>query len=111
MSVSLRHPITGEIKVQPEGWSWSCFFGSGVLGLPLFRRGLYVWGATMLVFDITAFIVGWISTSSAEALYGWMSAIGLAGSMYFGLKANEMSINRALLDGWETTDRRRDWFG
>jgi len=110
MSISLRHPITGEIKLQPEGWSWACFFGSGVLGLPLFRRGLCVWGAAMLVLDVTTFIAGWIATDSAETVYFWMSAIGLAASIFFGLKANELATNRALLNGWEFTDRRRDWF-
>jgi hypothetical protein len=32
MSISLRRPATGQIKIYQEGWSWGCFFGSGVLG-------------------------------------------------------------------------------
>src|SRR6185437_12644722 len=110
MSVALRHPVTGEIRVQQEGWSWGCFFGAGVLGLPLFRRRLPVWGAAMLVSDVTAFIAGWIDTDSGVSLYGWMSAVGLAASVFFGFKANEMATNRALLDGWEYGDKRREWF-
>ncbi len=111
MSVALRHPVTGEIKVQQEGWSWGCFFGSGVLGLPLFRRGLHVWGAAMLVFDITAFIAGWIDTGSGQSLYAVMSAIGIAASVFFGFKANEMAVDRALVQGWEVADTRKRWFG
>jgi len=110
MSVTLRHPVTGQIKVHQEGWSWGCFFGSGFLGLPLFARGLYVWGAVMLVFDITMFIVGWIATSDAETLYGWMSMITIAASLFFGMKANQMATNRAVLNGWEFAESRRNWF-
>jgi hypothetical protein len=110
MSVALRHPITGEIRVQEEGWSWSCFFGAGFLGLPLFRRGLQVWGAAMLVFDVSAFIVGWINTASGQNLYAWMSGIGFAASFFFGFRANSMAVDRALSDGWEFADKGRDWF-
>ena len=110
MSIALRHPVTGEIKIQQEGWSWGCFFGAGVLVLPLFRRGLNVWGAAMLVFDVTAFIAGWIDTDSGQSLYAWMSAIGIGASVFFGFKANAMAMDRALTQGWEFTDARRDWF-
>jgi hypothetical protein len=110
MSVSLRNSVTGQIKVQPEGWSWSCFFGVGLLGLPLFKRGLPVWGALMLVFDITALIVGWVPTERADSLYFWMSLIALAASFFFGLKANDMATRHALAQGWEFADPRRKWF-
>ena len=109
MSVALRHPVTGEIRVEQEGWSWACFFGAGVLGLPLFRRGLPVWGATMLVFDVVALIAGWIGTDAGQSLYAWMSAIGVAASLFFGFKANAMAVDRALMQGWEFTDKRRQW--
>lgn len=110
MSIALRHPVTGEIKVQQEGWSWGCFFGAGFLGLPLFRRGLAVWGAAMLVFDVTAFIAGWIGTDAGQSLYAWMSGIGFAASVFFGLRANAMAVEQALTHGWEYTDARREWF-
>jgi hypothetical protein len=110
MTIALRHPITGEIRVQQEGWSWGCFFGAGVLGLPLFRRRLPVWGAAMLVFDITVFIVAWIDTSAGQSLYEWMSGIGIAASFYFGFRANAMAVERALNHGWEFADGGRGWF-
>ncbi len=110
MSVSLQYPGTGKVKTLDEGWSWGCFFGASVLGLPLFKRGLVVWGSAMLVFDVTTLIVGWISTDDATTLYFWMSLIGLAASVFFGLKANEMAAQHALAHGWEYTDRRRQWF-
>jgi len=110
MTTTLRHPVSGEIRVQQEGWSWSCFFGAGFFGLPLFRRGLMVWGAAMLVFDVIVFIAGWISTDSGQELYAWMSGIGLAASFFFGFRANAMAVERAMARGWEFTDTRREWF-
>ena len=50
MTVTLRQPETGRIKVLQEGWSWGCFLGCGILGLPLYRRGLQVWGSAMVAF-------------------------------------------------------------
>jgi hypothetical protein len=110
MSVTLRHPVTGQIKVHEEGWSWSCFFGSGVLGVPLFRRGLRVWGAAVLVFDVTMLVVEWLPGQEATSLYAWMSAIAVAASVFFGMKANEMATQHDLANGWEFTDRRQEWF-
>jgi hypothetical protein len=110
MSISLQHPGTGRVKVLPEGWSWSCFFGATFLGLPLFRRGLIVWGSAMLVFDVSAFVVGWIATDSAESLDTWMTAIGIAASVFFGLQANAMAARHTQAQGWVFTDRRRQWF-
>jgi hypothetical protein len=109
MSISLQYHGTGEIKVLEEGWSWSCFFGTTFLGLPLFKRGLMVWGSAMLVFDIVAFIVGWIDTDAAANLYVWLSVIGVGASLFFGFKANEMAAQHALARGWEYADRRRRW--
>ena len=110
MSVSLQYPGTGEVKILPEGWSWSCFFGASFLGLPLFKRGLFVWGSAMLVFDIAAVIIEFIDTDSAPALDLWMSVICLVVSVFFGLKANDMAAQRALARGWQYADQRRKWF-
>jgi hypothetical protein len=110
MSISLQHPGTGRVKILPEGWSWSCFFGATFLGLPLFKRGLLVWGSAMLVFDICAFVVGWIATDSAERLDIWLTAIGIAASVFFGMKANDMAARLAVAHGWKHVDSRRKWF-
>jgi hypothetical protein len=110
MSISLQHPRSGRVKILPEGWSWSCFFGATFLGIPLFRRGLLVWGSAMLVYDISALVVGWIATDSAARLDIWMTAIGLAASVFFGMKANDMAARRAVAPGWKYVDNRRKWF-
>jgi hypothetical protein len=110
MSISLQHPDTGRVKILPEGWSWSCFLGATFLGLPLFRRGLIVWGSAMLVFDVSAFVVSWIETDSAESLDIWMTVIGIAASLFFGLRANAMAARHAIDSGWESVDKHRQWF-
>jgi hypothetical protein len=106
MSVSLRHPLTGRVKVQPEGWSWGCFIGSGILGIPLFSRGLVVWGAVMVVFNATYLIVQFIPTDWASAIETWMGIAAVALCFFFGFRANAMAIDRYLSNGWEFSDRR-----
>ncbi|HEX3863016.1 MAG TPA: hypothetical protein VHY35_15125 [Stellaceae bacterium] len=110
MSVSLRHPRTGEIKVMQEGWSWGCCLGSGILGLPLFQRGLQVWGAAMVVFNIVLLVVDLVPTSRAATLDLWLSLIGAGLCVFFGFRANQMAIDRYLSLGWERADARHKFF-
>jgi hypothetical protein len=110
MSVTLRHPATGQTKVLQEGWCWGCFFGSGILGLPLYRRGLQVWGSLMVTFNIVVLIVAMIPTQRAATLYLWLSVIGFGLCLFFGLQANQMALDRYLAQGWEYADAYRKWF-
>ena len=110
MSISLQHSGTGRVKTLPEGWSWSCFCGATFLGLPLFKRGLIVWGSAMLVLDIATLIAGWIDTDQAAKLYLWLSLVGLAASVFFGARANDMAAQYAEAHGWKRADRHRRWF-
>jgi len=107
MTVTLRHQPTGEIKVLQDGWSWGCFFGCGILGLPLYRRGLQVWGSAMVVFNIVALLVGFVPTDRADTLGGWLTVIWIGSCVFFGMRANQMAIDRYLSLGWEFADPRR----
>jgi hypothetical protein len=111
MSVSLRHPRTGDIKIVPEGWCWGCFFGSGILGLPLYRRGLQVWGSLMVVFNVCAAIAWLVPTASAATLDTWLTAIGVGLCVFFGARANRMALDHYLALGWEYADPGRRRFG
>lgn len=110
MSISLQYPGTGQIKVFDEGWSWSCFFGATVLGIPLFRRGLMVWGAAMLVLDVSTVIVDWIDTDAAATLYTGLALAGLTASVFFGFRGNAMAAEHALARGWQYAGTQRKWF-
>ena len=110
MTVTLRHPQTGELKVLEEGWSWGCFFGCGILGLPLYRRGLQVWGSVMVVFNIVALVVGLVQTEDAATLDWWLTAIWIGSCVFFGMRANQMAIERYQSQGWEFADSRRKFF-
>jgi len=110
MTVTLRHPQTGEVKILQEGWSWGCFFGCGILGLPLYRRGLQVWGSVMVVFNIVALVVGLVQTEDAATLDWWLTAIWIGSCVFFGMRANQMAIERYQSQGWEFADPRRKFF-
>ena len=106
MAVSLRNPTTGDIKVLDEGWSWGCFLGCFFLGLPLYRRGLQIWGSVMLAFNVVMLVIGLTETDHAESVYGWMSVIGFGLAAFFGLRANAMAIERYRALGWEPVASR-----
>jgi hypothetical protein len=108
MSVTLRHPQTGEVKVLQEGWSWGCFLGCGILGLPLFRLGLQVWGSVMVAFNIVALIVALVPTGRAASLDGWLTVIWIGLSIFLGMKANRMAIDRYVSFGWEPAGSGRN---
>lgn len=107
MSVTLRHPDTGDIKVLREGWSWGCFLGSGILGLPLYRRGLQAWGSAMVAFNIVVLVVSLVPTERAATADGWLSVVGIGLCIFFGMRANRMAIDRYLARGWEYADPYR----
>jgi hypothetical protein len=107
MSVTLRHPRTGEVRIIPEGWSWSCCIGCGILGLPLFRRGLQAWGSLMVVFNVIATTVVFVPTERAATLDEWLTAIGIGLCVFFGARANRMALDRYLALGWKYPDAGR----
>jgi hypothetical protein len=108
MTVTLRHPGTGETRVLQQGWSWGCFLGCGFLGIPLYRRGLQVWGSAMVAFNIVALIVEFVPTEHAASLDLWMTVGYIALCAFFGMRANQMAIDRYRDLGWVFADPRRN---
>jgi len=112
MSISLQHPGSGRVKILPEGWSWSCFFGASFLGLPLFRRGLTVWGSAMLVLDIVALIVGWMGGFFIQAFvrhWLWGVQLNTALTVMTGI-AFVLFTNYMITDPGTTPSRPRAQF-
>ncbi len=109
MSVTLRHPQTGQIKVMQDGWSWRCFIGCGILGLPLFRLGLQVWGSAMVAFNLVALIVALVPTDRAATIDRGLTVIWIGLCVFFGMKANQMAIDRYESLGWEHVRPHRNF--
>jgi hypothetical protein len=104
MSVLLRHPASGRLKRLPQGWSWGCFLGVGLLGGPLFRRGLAVWGAVMVTVNVLALATSVTPSGDSSGLHSAFVILALGLDAFLGLKANEMAINRYRNLGWEIVE-------
>jgi hypothetical protein len=102
MSVTLRNPETGELRKVKIGWSWICFLFSGVFGLPLFLRGLDLWGVFMAGFCLLNLLLGVFVYSPAIFLVLCTAALGL--QIFFGMKANEITAKNYLKRGWAFVD-------
>ena len=68
MQVALRHPGTGKFKLVDTGWSWSIFLGAGFFGLPLYFRGLALWGTLMLVLWFVQLTVPLVAAANGATL-------------------------------------------
>jgi hypothetical protein len=110
MDVALRNKATGKVKFHQIGWSWSCFFAPEFLGIPLFRRGLYGWGAVVVVLSaIDLLSSDWsleegLTLPSLEeglTLSVVLLLVGTGLSFFFGAKANTLAGRRYLATGWE----------
>jgi hypothetical protein len=102
MYVTIRNPRTGEVRTLKVGWSWVLFFWSGFLGLPLFLRRLYGWGALFLVIFVLTIILDAAGESDdgAAALAGIVGLVSLGLSIYLGIKGNEITGKNFLDHGW-----------
>ena len=103
MQIALRHPETGDVKFVPTGWSWSLFLSSGLLGLPLFFRGLALWGTAVLTLGCLELGVTLASASDAD-----LSAVELALMLlstglcvYLGMKGNALTARRYISCGYD----------
>ena len=61
----------------------------------------------MVAFNVVVLLAGQVPTEEAATLYGWMSVVGLGLCVFFGMRANQMAIERYLGMGWEFADPRR----
>ncbi len=96
MQIHLRHPGTGDFKTLDTGWSWLLFLACGFLGLPLFFRGLALWGAVMLVLWCLRLAppLAMGPGETGESL-DWILTLALmALSVFVGFKGNDMTANR-----------------
>jgi len=103
MQVALRHPRTRNLKLIDTGWSWSIFLGAAFFGLPLFFRGLALWGALMFVLWFLQFAVTLKFTDSGT-LERILNLGVLGVSLYLGFRGNDLSVRHFLACGYELID-------
>lgn len=97
----LRDPETGETRRIKQGFAWTLFLFSGVLGLPLFLRGLYRWGAAVLGLWGIDLLAVWLTTggvrvASEAVLFG----VFLCLQFWLGLTGNALTIKAYRDRGW-----------
>ena len=103
MQITLRHVGTGDIRVVNTGWSWSLFLFSGFLGLPLFFRGLALWGTVMLAAWSLCLTAPLVAGAGASAdILDWVLTISMGALCgFFGLRGNALTAKRYLSLGYE----------
>ena len=102
MKVKMKNSATGELKEVKVGWSWTLFFFSSFLGIPLFLRKLHIFGGIFLVLWIINLIAPSLMHTQDEALEITiiinLLIFGLA--IWMGIKGNEMTAKNYLENGW-----------
>lgn len=105
--LALKNPRTNRIVELKVGWSWTCFFFSSFMGIPLFSRKLYIQGFAMVMLDLFGLSANFVEFlrildgSSSVAFAGWfISGIAFVLSIFFAIKGNEMYANVLRSQGW-----------
>lgn len=99
MQVTLLHKSTENLHLISIGWSWSIFLGASFFGLPLFFRGLALWGTLMLVLWFLQ--VALSLTATGDALE-WLLTFAVAGlCLYLGFRGNALSARHFIACGYE----------
>jgi hypothetical protein len=101
MNVALRQTSTGNVKFIETGWSWPIFLGAGFLGLPLFFRGMALWGCVMVFLWFLQFAVPFATVPNGDAL-GWILDFAILGiCLYLGYKGNAMTARHLIACGYD----------
>lgn len=101
MKVALRQPRTGDCKFVGTGWSWRIFFGAAFLGLPLFFRGLALWGTAMMVLWIVELSAPFVASANGEIAAAALGLIGTGLSVYLGFRGNALAARHLIACGYE----------
>ena len=101
MVVGLVNQRSGEHKYVKVGFSWVLLFFSGVLGIPLFLRRLYVWGAVLALWALYVFSPQILpDTAHSAGTYLSLCLVFLALQIWIAVKGNEMTAKNLLENGW-----------
>ena len=82
------------------GWNWSFLFFSPCLGIPLFRKGLPVWGAVMLLLGSLEFASD-LLTGTFPNLQRTIAVTAACVSAYLAWKGNALIARKWLSRGYD----------
>jgi hypothetical protein len=106
MQIALRHPRTRNLRLIDTGWSWSIFLGAAFFGLPLFFRGLALWGTLMFVLWSLQLAVT-LTIPDSDTLERILNLGVLGLSLYLGFRGNDLSVRHFIACGYELVDQDR----
>ena len=101
MRIAVKNPRTGDWKWLAVGWNWSFLFFSPCLGIPLFRKGLPVWGAVMLLLGSLEFVTSDLSTDTLPDLQTAIALAAAGVSAYLAWKGNALIARKWLSHGYD----------
>ncbi len=102
--VTLENPETGEIRQVRIGFAWTLFLFSSVLGVPLFLRRLYLWGAAILALWAVNLLVVKFAGGPAAMEEGVLCAVFFGLQLWLGFKGNAITVKTYLRRGWTVAD-------
>ncbi|HUB94409.1 MAG TPA: hypothetical protein VL993_00740 [Stellaceae bacterium] len=108
VGVLFQHPSGKKAKRVKPGFAWDLFLFAGVLGVPLFLRGLTGWGAVVLGLWVADLALGRLAAGPGRlaAEIGLFAAfLGL--QLYLGWGGNALTARSYRARGW-TPERSRD---
>jgi hypothetical protein len=101
MMVVLENARTGDRKRLGVGWNWSFLLFSSCLGIPLFLRGLTVWGSVMLTLWCLDIVAAYIMPDGSGVPELWPS-VGIVGlSAFLACKGNALVARKWLARGYD----------
>ena len=101
MRIAVKNPRTGDRKWLAVGWNWSFLLFSPCLGIPLFRKGLPVWGAVMLLLGSLEFAASDLSTDMLPDLQTTIALTAAGVSAYLAWKGNALIARKWLSLGYD----------
>jgi hypothetical protein len=106
--VMFLHPSGKRAKRVKSGFAWDLFLFSGVLGVPLFLRGLTGWGAAVLGLWVVDLALGRLAPGLGR-LAGQVGlfACFLGLQLYLGWAGNALTARSYRARGW-TPEHSRD---
>ncbi len=103
MRIALSHPGTGDTRFVETGWSWTLFWFAGFFGLPLFFRGLALWGAVMAtIWSMQVAASTLAVTSERAASMHWLLGLASLGlCLYLGFQGNALTARHLFACGYD----------